>query len=131
METNNTRPSLNPSLRLSLRERFSKQDTKHKILVITIIVVSLIGIGLGLYFLIKAIQPNETSIVPDQQSQSRMDSISQVMQSYFGQKWPAVMILFAVFIFLILVLVYFLTKKDIAISDQNFATLKKFGFIFG
>jgi hypothetical protein len=81
------------------------------ILLILLIVVELVG-----YFILRK---KDVGILPDQQSTQRIQTINQVLMSYFGNNWPEVLLAFGLLILLILGLFLVITKKDVEVNDTD------------
>lgn len=59
---------------------------------------------------------SDNIVQPDKYSTTRMTQLNQVLTSYFGARWPIVFGIFALFLFLILTLLYISTKGNIEIN---------------
>jgi hypothetical protein len=88
-------------------------DKKQIIILICIIVGLVSGIGIGIFSYFR----HAPQVPVDKNSTSRLTELNNVLSSLFGQKWPFLMIGFAVFFLLLMGLLFLLTKKEYNLSD--------------
>lgn len=95
--------------------------------VVNIIVLSVI-IAIILFGIIGTIitSKSQTGINQMTSSQTRIDQLNQVLSSIFGSKWPYVILMIIIFIFLILGMLYVYTiKEQFNISDESASKIGK------
>lgn len=84
-------------------------------IILGLLLVIIVIIQLIIFYLRK-----KEKIIPDSSSIERMQTINQLLRSYFGINWSIVLSLIIILIIIILIIMYFLTKKvDINLQISN------------
>jgi len=81
-------------------------------------ILTVIGVIVGTVIASK----KANTVDPDQNSQNRLSILSQAFSSSLGIKWPWILITFSIFIIILLILLYLLSKQGLNfnIDDANY-----------
>lgn len=104
-----------------------KYNIKISPKIIIFIVIGCITLGLIIGGIYQAITYNP-NISNDKPSENRMTQLNQTLTSIFGPKWSLIFVIFAIFLIIIFVLLYFGTRQGIqlTISDNSFEYLHRY-----
>jgi len=62
---------------------------------------------------------DKNPVAPDYSSIQRVQTLNELLRSYFGVHWPIVIVGILLLILLILILLFFFTKKEITLPDSS------------
>ena len=93
--------------------------SRRNIKIVAVVIAALIVLGILVTGIVLGVTAKTvSSLPPGQASQDRLTTLDQVMTSFFGPKWAAILLAFAVGLLIILFLLYLLTKQEITIGDS-------------